>query len=174
MRPTKHLAAASFVVAAAVAFMGCGTSQIISNLELAVDAVSVALPLVGPAAGLPVDVQTQVGQYLVATSKAIGQASDILAGPGDDATKAAQITAAFAGIAAPIVPAKYQAIAQAVQQVATLVAKFLGSLPVASTQPIAVRAPGARAALPGQATALSKGDLARLAAVKTKALTQQH
>jgi len=174
MRPKHTFAAATLVVVAAVAFSGCGTNQVITNLELAVDAVQVALPLIGPAAGLPADLQGQIQTYLGATSQAIGKASDILSGPGDDAAKAAQITAAFAGIAAPIVPVKYQGIATAVQQVAVLVSKFLAGLPSPSTQPIAVRAPGSHPIVPGQTTKLSASDLSRLAAIKQKALTGKH
>ena len=64
-----------------------------------------------------------VSGYLAATSQAITQATDIEAGTGTDAQKAVQIAAAFAGIAAPIVPAKYQALANAVQQVAQYIAE---------------------------------------------------
>jgi hypothetical protein len=169
----RTLAPLALMLVALISLAGCGSSQVIGNLELAVDAISVALPLIGPAAGLPADTQSQIQRYLGATSAAIAQASDILAGPGDDATKAAQITAAFAGIAVPVVPAKYQGIAQAVQQVATLVARFLATLPSPSTQPIALRAPGAKASVPGATTKLSAGDLRRLTVVKQKALTQR-
>lgn len=171
MRPKYQFAAAALVVAAAVAFTACGTSQVIGNLELAVDAVAVALPLIGPAAGLPADTTVQIQKYLSATSTAIGQASDILAGPGTDAQKSAQIVAAFSGIAVPLVPAQYQGIAQAVQQVAVLVARFLAALPAATTQPLAVRPTGSTVAVPGKTTALSASDRQRLLAVKQKALS---
>src|ERR1035437_5372096 len=176
MRPKHQIAAAAVLVAAAVACTACGTSQVIGNLGLAVDAVSVALPLIGPAAGLPANTQAQIQQYLAATNTAIGQASDILAGPGTDGQKAAQIFASFSGIAVPAVPAKYQGIAQAVQQVSVLVARFLSGLPPATAQPLGVRAGGMNrptaAVVPGKTTVLSAGDLVRLAAIKQKALTQ--
>lgn len=142
---------------------GCGTSQVITSLELAIDAVAAALPLIGPAAGLPADLTAQLEGYLGATSTAVSQASDILAGPGTDEQKAAQIVAAFAGIAVPIVPAKYQGIATAIQQVAQMVAKFLATLP--SPALVSARAAG----VTEHTTVFSEGDLRRLAEVKTKA-----
>lgn len=173
MMARKHqFAAAVLVAVAAGAFLGCGTSQVIGNLELAVDAVSVALPLIGPAAGLPADLQAQIQQYLAATNTAIGQASVILSSPASDAAKAAEIAAAFAGVAVPAVPAKYQGIASAVQQVAVLVSKFLAGLPVASTQPLAVRAHAAIVATPGKTTPFSISDQKRLLNIREKVLTQ--
>lgn len=171
MTMRTHRAPLALTLAALLILSACGASQVITDLELAVDAAAVALPLIGPSAGLPPALQAQIQGYLTATSMACGQAADILAGPGTDAAKGAEIAAVFAGIAVPAVPAQYQGIASAVQQVAVLVAKFLGGLPVASTQPLAVRAPGSRPAVPGNVTKLSDSDRAKLASIKEKVLT---
>lgn len=149
---------------------GCTNNQVITDLTLAVDALEIALPLIGPSAHLPPDLEAQIQAYLGATSQAITQASDILAGAGTDAQKAAAITAAFAGIAQPLIPPQYAGIGAAVAQVASLVSKFLGSLPATKVAAEAVSArtvamPGANA----KTTALSKGDISKLAKVKARA-----
>ncbi len=109
-----------------LSLLGCSTSPI-DILNLAVGALEIALPLIGPAAGVDPQTVTAVESYLNATSAAISQASDILAGPGTDGEKAAQIAQAFAGIAKPFVPAKYTALVNAVADVAKYVAQFLAS-----------------------------------------------
>jgi hypothetical protein len=111
---------------------GCAASPI-DILGLAVGALEIALPLIGPAAGVDAATVTAVEGYLSATSQAITQAGDILAGTGSDAQKTTAIISAFAGIAAPVVPAKYSALVTAVGQVAQYVAQFLTSLPAATT-----------------------------------------
>ena len=65
---------------------GCNSNQVITSLELAIDAVSATLPLIGPSAGLPPDLQADIQRYLGATSDAVDQAAVILNGPGTDAT----------------------------------------------------------------------------------------
>ena len=136
-----------------LAMAGCSTSPL-EYLQLAITAAEIALPLVGPAAGVDPATVTAVDNYLSATSGAITQATDILAGPGTDAQKAAQIIAAFAAIAAPIIPGQYSALATAVEQVAQAIAKFIASLPATST---ATHAPGA-------------ADAVKLSAVKARAV----
>lgn len=157
---------------ALMAMTGCSSDQVISSLELSVDAVSAALPLIGPTAGLPAPLQTAIQTYLGATSDAIASASDILAGPGTDAAKTATIVASFAAIATPSVPAQYQSVATAVQQVALLVAKFIAQLPSATTTAKPV---GASAFLPspsadaGKTTNWTAAQKKKLAAIKAKA-----
>jgi hypothetical protein len=148
---TRYRNVSAFVaILLILAMVGCSTSPI-EYLNLAVGALEVVLPLIGPAAGIPPNVISSVESYLGATSDAISKATDILNGPGTSAEKTAQIVAAFAGIAEPIVPVQYQALANAVQQVALYVAKFLASLPPAA---------GATA---------SQSDLAKLATIRNRA-----
>jgi len=115
-----------------LALAGCGASPI-QILELAVTSVELALPIIEQTAGVDPATIAAVQNYLGAVSQGITKASDILAGPGTDAEKAAQIVAVFAGIAVPVVPAQYQAIVTAVQQVAQNIAQFIGSLPSPAT-----------------------------------------
>lgn len=154
MKTTLLICAALVVAILLCTLTGCGVSPV-TTLELAVGAAEVALPLIP---GVPADVAAAVESYLSATSSAITQASTILAGPGTDAQKAAAITAAFAGIAVPVVPAQYQALATAVAKVAQYVEQFL----VASGSAVSTTA--------GSPThAVSAKDTGRLSAVKTRA-----
>jgi hypothetical protein len=111
---------------------GCSTSQVLSNLQIALDAVSVALPILAGLTGVPAPVVAAVESYVQATNTALGQASTILAGAGTDAQKAAQIAAAFAAIAVPVVPAQYAVLVQLVATLAADVAQFLAGVPAAT------------------------------------------
>jgi hypothetical protein len=127
-RHAHHIAAVLIIL---ILLSSCTSSQIVSNLEIALDAISAGLPILATVSSVPADVVTSAETYLTAANSALGQASTILAGGGTDAEKSALIIAAFAGIAAPAIPAQYQAIAQLVSVVAADVAKFLAGLPSA-------------------------------------------
>lgn len=133
---------------------GCSSSQVVTDLEVAVDAVSVALPILAGAAGFPPSLVTQATVYLSAVNGCLSQASTILAGAGTDGAKSAQIAAACATSAAPAVPAQYQALANAISAVAGDLARFLAGLP----QPVAM----ARTAGAGHVTKFSARDTERL------------
>jgi len=163
----RSLSVVFAVIAAILIIMlvACTSTQIVTDLEVALDAIQVGLPILGTVSGVPADVLTAAQTYVAAANSALGQASTILTGPGTDAEKTALIFAAFAGIAAPNIPAQYQAIAQLVSVVAADVAKFLASLPPASTAGIAAtRTVGNSAAVMGHTThRWSPTDQAKLA-----------
>lgn len=165
--------AVSILLVLVLALAGCSSDQTINALDLTVDAVSAALPLLAPSAGIPAALTSQLQGYLGATSTAIASASDILAGPGTDGEKAAQIAASFAGIAAPSVPAQYQGIANAVQQVALMVAKFLADLPPASPAAAVAKPAGSSSFLApapkSKTTKFSAAQKKKLAEIKAKA-----
>lgn len=115
-----------------LALAGCTTSTIVTDLQVALDAISAALPILGSLTGVPANVVTAATSYVSAANTALGQSSTILDGPGTDAEKAAAIAAAFAGIAVPVVPVQYAAIAQLIQTVAADVAAFLATVPAGS------------------------------------------
>jgi len=125
----------AIVLAALLILSACSTSQVIANLQIALDAVAAGLPILSGITGVPPAVVSDVETYATATNQALGQASTILAGSGTDAQKAAQIAAAFAGITAPVVPAQYAAIANLVATVAKDVAAFLSSVPSGGSAP---------------------------------------
>ena len=137
--------------------VGCGANQVLANLQLALDAVSLALPIVGAYTGAPPELITSIVTYCDQANTALGQAAPILSGPGTDAQKAAQITALFASIAVPDVPAKYAPLVALVATLAGDIAKFLASLPAApASKTLAASKPST--------TTLSSAD--RLALVK--------
>ena len=154
--------------------VGCAPGQLYSNLQLALDAIQVAFPVISAAAGLPPDVVAVVSAYLGATNDALGKAITILSGPGSDAQKAAAITAAFAGIAKPIIPAQYQAIAGIVQTIAQKVADFLASLPTVTpgaalkTQPLPAALTAAQTAALAKAQTTYAANAAKITALKAK------
>lgn len=118
------------LVAALLMLTACPAVQTpIQKLQIAIQAISVGLPIIGGLTGVPADVITDVLRYLGEANDALSQSATILQGPGTDAQKAAQITAAFASIAKPEVPVKYQAIVDVVATVATDVAAFLANYP---------------------------------------------
>ena len=163
--------ALSILLVLILCLAGCSSNDVINNLDLAVEAVTAAFPLVAATAGLPPAVATQVEGYLSLSATAISKAADILAGPGTDAQKAALITGAFAGIATPAVPAQYQGVATAVQAVANLVAKFLaGATATADPGPVVAKQSFLPAPAATKGTSkLSAKDHKKLAAIKEKA-----
>jgi hypothetical protein len=120
---------ASLAVVLVLALVGCGTSTVISNLQLAIDAVTAGLPIIANLTGVPPATVAQVTQYLNDVNTALGDASLILSATATDAQKAAKIAADFAAIVKPDVPAQYQAILGLVATIAQDVAQFLASLP---------------------------------------------
>ena len=155
--------AACVAIVLCIALAGCSTATVITDLQVALDAISVALPILGGLTGIPPDVSTAVTSYVTAANSALGQASTILAGTGTDAEKAAAIAAAFAGIAAPVVPAQYVALASLVQTVAQDVAAFLASVPGATSPQVL------NAAKSPRTTRWSTSELVKLANLKSLA-----
>ncbi len=127
-----------------------------------INATSAVLPLL--AHNVSPDEVAKVQTYLGSASQAVSKASTILASTETPAQKSADIASAFAGIVAPDLPAQYQSIAAAVQEVAQMISQFLadeGALKAA----VANRT---RAASPAPQT-FSDADKARLAQIKTQA-----
>src|ERR1700734_2400403 len=154
-----------------ICLVGCTSTQIVDSLQVALDAISVALPVLGTVSSVPPDLLASVETYLTAANSALGQASTILTGGGTDAEKTALIVAAFASIAVPAIPAQYAPIAQIVSAVAADVAQFLASLPSSTSAGIAAtKTWGNSAAVMGHTThKWSVKDLAKLAHAKATA-----
>jgi len=141
------------IAALAVTQTGCAGDAIIADLQAGLDLIAGFLPQIGTLAGLPAALSTQVQAYLTAVNTALGNASTILLGGGTDAEKAALILAAFANVAAPLIPVSFAGIAVAVIGLATAVAKFLASLPPATAAGIAItKTVGNSAAVMGHTT----------------------
>jgi hypothetical protein len=161
---TKLLAV---IIMAAVLLTGCPSfAQILPYLELGAQAASILVPMIGPQAHLPADLQAKIIAYDQAAAQCFASASDITSGTGTDASKALSITSACASAAAPAIPAQYADIATTVGSVAQQIAKILSSLPPAAPQSL-VRAKGTEPA-PGRSTRITDAQRQRLAAVKAK------
>src|ERR1035438_6342824 len=127
--------------------IGCGQTTVIQNLQITLDAITAAFPIIAGLTTIPPATVTDVESYLDATNTALAQASTILAGPGTDAQKAAQIAAAFAAIAQPVVPSQYTSIVTLIGTVSKDVATFLASLPAQTVTTTTVLSANSRAAL---------------------------
>ena len=164
------------MVLLSVLLSACGTGQITSSITLVVDSAEIALPIIAAAdPGLDPKILTAAENYLQAVNTAVTESQPILSDATMPASvKAAKITALFAGLASANLPAGTpQAIANAVQAVATNVATFLTNFAV-NGQPKVV-APNVKIVLPAgdlaklNKTALkAKANLAKLAAMKAK------
>jgi hypothetical protein len=119
----------ALMLALCLILSGCTTSQVVNNLQVALDAITVALPILGSVVAVPAPLIALVENYATQANTALGEASTILAGAGTDAEKAALIAAAFAKLGVPDVPAQFAAIANLVSTIAGDIAQFLGSLP---------------------------------------------
>jgi len=110
--------------------LGCTSNQVITSITLALDAAEIALPIVAASTGISPALITQLTNYLAAVGQAFATTTDILARGEPPAQQAADITAAFAGVILPALPAGLPvAVVTAIEKVATLVSQFLATLP---------------------------------------------
>ena len=137
---------------------GCSQGQVVSNLETAIQAAELILPLIGPSSGLDAATQTQIVGYLRASSTCLDQASTILKdGSLAPAQQAAGIAAACSAAVAPTLPAGTPAnVASLVGNLALALEKFLAPF-------VAQRATPAAAAVK-----LSPSNAARITAVQAR------
>ena len=122
----------SAALAALAVQTGCSGDQIITDLQAALDLISGFLPQLASITGVPAALLAAVETYIASTNTALGNASTILLGAGSAGEKTALILAAFAGIAAPLIPPPFNVIAGIVAGLAAAVAKFIAGLPPAT------------------------------------------
>ena len=123
------------VLIAILLLTACTPSTLVSSLQIAVDAVTVAIPVLA-AAGVDSATLMQVQTYLTAVSTATEEAATELATSDTSAVKVSKIVADFAGVVAPVignprVSAVVQAVAAAVQSFLTLLQQQQPSGPAA-------------------------------------------
>jgi hypothetical protein len=117
------------VMGACLCVIGCTQSQIINDIDIALSAAQVAIPIVAGAAGLPAAQVAEILTWIQSAVKALGSVSDRLSVGGSRGEVAAGITADLAGVVASMpdlqgVPAS---IATVVQTLATDVQKVLAT-----------------------------------------------
>lgn len=127
----KRIGLSVFLACVLLIQSACNTSAIVTVLQDAVQAATVALPVVATAAGIPPVVTTAVENYLVAANSGIEQSASILTSGQTPAQEATQITAIFAKVVAPqLPPGTPQSVVSAVQSVADSIAKMLAQMEV--------------------------------------------
>ncbi|HXN49862.1 MAG TPA: hypothetical protein VN893_24635 [Bryobacteraceae bacterium] len=117
------------VIAVCLCMIGCTQSQVINDIDIALSAAQVAIPIVAGAAGLPAAQVAAILTWIQAAVKALGSVSNRLSVGGSTGEVAAGITADLAGVAASVpdlqgVPAS---IAGVVQTLATDIQKVLAT-----------------------------------------------
>jgi phage-related protein len=151
----------AFLTTPLLFLVSCGTSAVIQALQLAVDAASIAIPLVASVTGVPPQTVALLLTYLEQVSRAIDGAATILASAGTPAQHAVAILALFAGIAIPDLTGIPAAIVSAVKLVAERVAAFLANFNQSKLNAMGVQAQ--------QPQTVSSGDRAKLAGIGAKA-----
>lgn len=150
--------------------VGCGTSSVITTLNLIVVSseaainVLVATSTINPATG------KLITTYLNSVSVAVDKATTILASSESGVQKAIDISNAFAGIAQPLLPAGTpQVIVSVVEAVVVAVENFLKSVgPISTTATAKVTAKGVK--VRGVNQVFSGKDLATIQTIKQKNL----
>jgi hypothetical protein len=82
--------------------IGCTQSQIINDIDIALSAAQVAIPIVAGAAGLPAARTAEILTWIQAAVKALGSVSNRLSAGGSAGEVAAGITADLAGVVASV------------------------------------------------------------------------
>jgi hypothetical protein len=125
---TRKLAVVA-VIAVCLCMIGCTQSQIINDIDIALSAAQVAIPIVAGAAGLPAAQMAQILTWIQAAVKALGSVSNRLSVGGSTAEVAAGITADLAGVVAsvPDLQGVPSSIAATVQALATDVQNVLAT-----------------------------------------------
>lgn len=167
----KQKTAVVIAIALCLCTIGCSESQVITDIDIALSAAQVAIPIVG-AAGLPVGQTTEILTWIQAALNALGSVSNRLSAGGTAAEISAGITADLAGVAAsvPNLEGVPSTIATAVEALANDVRNLLleygttSSLAASSHEKFGARVHFGRS---GQERieALKAKDLAALAAV---------
>lgn len=158
------------VLVLSLGMIACKTTTLISNLELVVNAATVAIPIIFAATKVDAVTQANVIAYLNAVDNAVIQSGTELQSTDIQAVKASKIVSYFAGAVMPNLPAGIpQAVAAAINAVAQEVAKFLSQL-----QPVAgVARSGTQGNVKVDAkavpTSLNSNDKAALSVVMAKA-----
>jgi hypothetical protein len=164
---TKSIAA--FLVLAVLLCAACGAAEVVTGLELAIDAAEAVLPAIATAANVPPATVTLIDNYLAAVATALSQTSALLASSSASGTavEAGQITALFAQALVPVLPAGTpQAVAAAVQAVGKAVANFVAQF-TATTTPAGGTAFAAAKRL--GSVKLTKAQRAKVVALKARA-----
>jgi hypothetical protein len=162
---TRRLAVV-IVIAVCLCMIGCTQSQVINDIDIALSAAQVAIPIVAGAAGLTAAQAAEILTWIQAAVKALGSVSDRLSAGGTTAEVSAGITADLAGVVAsvPDLQGLPSSIASVVQALATDVQNVLATYGTKSSL-----AAASRSAL-GARVHFGRTDQERIAGLKAKDL----
>ena len=148
--------------------VACTQTQIITDIDVALTAASIALPIVASAVGLAPATVTAIINWIQAALKGLSATSDALVTGGPKAVVAAKITAALAGVVSSMpdlqgLPASIASVAQA------LANDVQGILAQYGTNALTLSA-GKSDALGGSNIHFGTHDRQRLIALRAKAM----
>jgi len=148
--------------------VACTQTQIITDIDVALTAASIALPIVASAVGLPPATVTAIINWIQVALKGLSATSDALVTGGPKAVVAAKITAALAGVVSsmPDLQGLPASIASVVQALANDVQGILAQY---GTNALTLSA-GKSDALGGNNTHFRTRDRQRLVALRAKAM----
>jgi hypothetical protein len=126
MKPVKQISL-FLVMALCLVSYACSASTIITDIDIAAQAASVAVPIVLAATGLPASLQSTIIAYLTAANEGLGCAASATEASTDPATVSAAILKCLAGLnIAPTLPAGVaQNVAAVVQALASDIANII-------------------------------------------------
>ena len=164
----KRAAISVVAVLLCLALVACTQSQIINDIDVALTAASIALPIVASAVGLPPAVTTQIIGWVQLALKGLAATSDALLTGGPKAVVAAKITASLAGVVSsmPDLQGLPASIASVVQALANDVQGILAQY---GTNALTLSA-GKSDALSGNNIHFGTRDRQRLIALRAKAM----
>jgi hypothetical protein len=158
--------AIGIAIAVCLCMIGCTQSQVINDIDIALSAAQVAIPIVAGAAGLPAARSAEILTWIQAAVKALGSVSNRLSVGGTTAEVSAGITADLAGVVAsvPDMQGLPSSIATVVQALATDVQNVLASYGMRSALAVS-----SHSAL-GPGVHFGRSDQKRIAGLKAKDL----
>jgi hypothetical protein len=106
---------------------GCTSNQVITSLDVAVTATEVALPIVAGATGMSPALTASIMTYLQDADQALALAAQEQSSSDSDQVKAAKILAFFASVKIPNLAGAPAAVVQAIQTIASDIAKYLAN-----------------------------------------------
>ncbi len=162
---TRRLAVV-IAIAVCLCTIGCTQSQIINDIDIALSAAQVAIPIVAGAAGLPAAQMAEILSWIRAAVNALGSVSNRLSIGGSTGAVSAGITADLAGVVAsvPDMQGVPSSIATVVEALATDVQKVLATYGQKSS--LALRSHSAL----GIRVQFGRSDQKRIAGLKAKDL----
>jgi hypothetical protein len=165
----KRAAISVVAILLCLAMVACTQTQIISDIDVALTAASIALPIVASAVGLPPAVTTQIIGWIQLSLKGLTAVTGTLEKGGPAPQVAAEITAELSGIVAsvPDLQGLPASIASVVQALATDVQ---GILTQYGTNALTSASAGRSDALGGNNIHFGTHDRQRLVALRAKAM----